>query len=66
MRNQPKDLNSYLSSIVETITKGDPLRQKWFPEYIKMRYVDRLYSESLDGFCFRMERDRKIDYIINI
>ncbi len=66
MRNQSKDLNSYLSSIVETIVNGDPIRQRWFPEYLKMRYTDRLSSESLDRFCYRMERDRKIDYIINI
>jgi hypothetical protein len=66
MRNPSKDLSSYISSIVDTITKDDPVRKRWFPEYLKMKYVDRLSAETLEGFCFRMERDRKIDYIINI
>lgn len=66
MKNQSQELDHYLISIVETITGDDPVRRRWFPEFLKLKVVDRKSSETLERFCFRMERDKKIDTIFNI
>jgi hypothetical protein len=66
MKNHSKELNQYLSSIVNIITKDDPIRQRWFSDYLLMRMNNRVNFEPLSVFCDRMERDKKISDIFNI
>lgn len=66
MKNQSIGLDHYLISIVDTITGNDPIKRRWFPDYLKLRVADRQTNETLALFCYRMERDQKIDSIFNI
>ena len=50
MKNQSLGLDHYLISIVDTITGNDPIKQRWFPDYLKLRVSDRQTSETLAPF----------------